>query len=36
MGKVLFHGANEASGQAILKDGFVDPKGTDNHPFVKV
>lgn len=29
MGKILYHGANEKSGLAILKDGFIDPKGTE-------
>lgn len=29
MGKVLYHGTKESSGLAILKDGFIDPKGTE-------
>ena len=29
MGKILYHGTNESAGKAILKDGFIDPKGTE-------
>lgn len=29
MGKILYHGTKESSGKAILKDGFIDPKGTE-------
>lgn len=29
MGKILYHGTNENAGKLILKDGFIDPKGTE-------
>lgn len=29
MSKILYHGTKEESGKLILKDGFIDPKGTE-------